>query len=83
MTSQVPPRPTPSKLLLAFVRFLEWRWLIFIILLLSYTPTYDPGKEAPAGDNGTYRRAGDLAGPTSSFGEYKSTLDPGKEFPVS
>ena len=57
--------------------------LIVISFYVSYTPTYDPGKEAPAGDSGAFRRAGDLAGPSSSFGEYKPTLDPGKEFPVS
>jgi len=32
----------------------------------EFTPTHDPGKAAPAGTGGGYRRAGDVAGPTSS-----------------
>eukprot|EP01092_Planopodium_desertum_P007245 TRINITY_DN294_c0_g2_i1.p2 TRINITY_DN294_c0_g2~~TRINITY_DN294_c0_g2_i1.p2 ORF type:complete len:109 (-),score=10.79 TRINITY_DN294_c0_g2_i1:155-454(-) len=50
----------------------------------KYKPkVLDPGKTAPAGTSGGYRRVGAASGPTSSQDDYTATLDPGKSLPVS
>lgn len=39
----------------------------------NYKPQLDPGKAAPAGTGGEFRRAGVAAGPGASGGDYVAT----------